>query len=101
MSLRSPERSSAPILREETHASLGFITGDADDLWRRPEVGNWLGGRHADRSVDRTLIVSLSLLSGVLLLFAAFMPYAAPTATLIFLWGVASFALVPPLQLRS
>jgi DHA1 family inner membrane transport protein len=63
-------------------------------------VGNWLGGRHADRSVDRTLIVSLSLLSGVLLLFAAFMPYAAPTATLIFLWGVASFALVPPLQLR-
>jgi DHA1 family inner membrane transport protein len=28
------------------------------------------------------------------------MPYAGPTAVLIFLWGIASFALVPPLQVR-
>ena len=28
------------------------------------------------------------------------MPFAVPTSILIFLWGVASFALVPPLQVR-
>jgi DHA1 family inner membrane transport protein len=28
------------------------------------------------------------------------MPFKVPTAILIFLWGVASFALVPPLQVR-
>jgi DHA1 family inner membrane transport protein len=28
------------------------------------------------------------------------MPFAAPTAILVFLWGVVSFALVPPLQVR-
>jgi DHA1 family inner membrane transport protein len=33
-------------------------------------------------------------------LFAALLPYAAPTAILIFLWGIASFALVPPLQVQ-
>jgi DHA1 family inner membrane transport protein len=89
-----------PILREETHASLGFITAMLVIYGVGLTVGNWLGGRYADRSVDRTLIVTLLLLSAVLLLFAALMPYAAPTAILIFLWGVASFALVPPLQLR-
>ena len=63
-------------------------------------VGNWLGGRYADRSVDMTLIVTLAGLSAVLVLFALLMPYAVPTAILIFLWGIASFALVPPLQVR-
>jgi DHA1 family inner membrane transport protein len=28
------------------------------------------------------------------------MPFAVPTSVLVFLWGVASFALVPPLQVR-
>jgi DHA1 family inner membrane transport protein len=63
-------------------------------------VGNWLGGRFADRSVDRTLIVTLASLSAILIAFAALMPHAGPSAVLIFAWGVASFALVPPLQVR-
>lgn len=63
-------------------------------------VGNWLGGRFADRSVDRTLIITLVSLTAVLIAVAALMPHAGPSAVLIFLWGVASFALVPPLQVR-
>ena len=63
-------------------------------------IGNWLGGRFADRSVDTTLIVTLAALTAILIAFAFAMPYAGPTAIIILLWGIASFALVPPLQVR-
>lgn len=90
----------APILREATHASLGFVTAMLMTYGLGLTAGNWLGGKFADRSVDRTLIVTLASLSAILVAFAMLMPYYAPTAVLVFLWGVASFALVPPLQVR-
>ncbi|MCW2404493.1 DHA1 family inner membrane transport protein [Sphingobium sp. B1D7B] len=90
----------APILRAETHASLGFVTAMLVTYGVGLTVGNWLGGIFADRSVDRTLMVTLAGLGMVLVAFAILMPFDAPTAILIFLWGVASFALVPPLQVR-
>lgn len=90
----------APILRDVTHASLGFVTAMLVIYGLGLTVGNWLGGRFADRSVDRTLIVTLATLTAVLVAFALLMQHAALSAILIFLWGVASFALVPPLQVR-
>lgn len=90
----------APILRTGTHASLGFVTTMLVTFGLGLTVGNWLGGRFADLSVDRTLIVTLAALALILVAFAFLMPFAAPTAILVFLWGVASFALVPPLQVR-
>jgi len=90
----------APILREETQASLGFVTAMLVTYGLGLTLGNWLGGRFADRSVDRTLIITLASLSAILVAFAAAMPFAVPTSILVFLWGVASFALVPPLQVR-
>ncbi|WP_295243915.1 MFS transporter [uncultured Brevundimonas sp.] len=89
-----------PILREQTGASLGFITAMLVLYGLGLTVGNWIGGKFADRSVDRTLIVTLAGLSLVLLTFAVAMPLASVSAVLIFLWGIASFALVPPLQVR-
>ncbi|HVJ02503.1 MAG TPA: MFS transporter, partial [Sphingomonas sp.] len=90
----------APILREVTHGSLGFVTAMLVTYGLGLTLGNWLGGKFADRSVDRTLIVTLASLTAILVAFAMLMPHAAPTALLVFLWGVASFALVPPLQVR-
>lgn len=90
----------APILREATQASSAFITAMLFIYGVGLTVGNWLGGRFADRSVDRTLIVTLASLTAVLVAFAALMGHATASAVLIFLWGVASFALVPPLQVR-
>lgn len=90
----------APILRDETRASSAFITAMLFTYGVGLTIGNWLGGRFADRSVDRTLVVTLASLTAVLVAFAMLMGHAAASAVLIFLWGIASFALVPPLQVR-
>jgi len=90
----------APILRDETQASSAFVTAMLFIYGVGLTIGNWLGGRFADRSVDRTLIVTLASLSAVLVAFAMLMGDAVASAVLIFLWGIASFALVPPLQVR-
>lgn len=90
----------APILHSETGASVEFVTAMLVTYGLGLTVGNWLGGRFADQSVDRTLIVTLAGLALVLLAFAFLMPVKVMAAPLIFLWGVASFALVPPLQVR-
>ncbi|CAN5315489.1 MFS transporter [soil metagenome] len=89
-----------PILQQETHASIGFVTAMLVTYGVGLTVGNWLGGKFADRSVDRTLMVTLGSLAALLVAFAFAMPFAGFSAVLIFLWGVASFALVPPLQMR-
>lgn len=90
----------APILKERTLASAGFVTAMLVTYGVGLTIGNWLGGRFADKSVDRTLIVTLAGLAALLVAFAGVMPWQAPAAVVIFLWGVASFALVPPLQMR-
>ena len=90
----------APILKEQTLASSAFVTAMLVVYGVGLTVGNWLGGRFADKSVDRTLIITLASLAALLVLFAVVMPWQAPAAVVIFLWGVASFALVPPLQMR-
>lgn len=89
-----------PILQQETHASIGFVTAMLVTYGVGLTVGNWVGGKFADRSVDRTLIVTLASLAALLVAFAFAMPFAGVSTVLIFLWGVASFALVPPLQMR-
>jgi DHA1 family inner membrane transport protein len=89
-----------PILQQETHASIGFVTAMLVTYGLGMTVGNWLGGRFADRSVDRTLTVTLAALAALLVAFAFAMPFAGISAVLIFFWGAASFALVPPLQMR-
>jgi MFS transporter, DHA1 family, inner membrane transport protein len=90
----------APILREVTHASSSFITGMLVLYGVGLTVGNWLGGRFADRSIDGTLIAVLAALTALLLVFAVAMHWPLPAAVSIFAWGVATFALVPPLQMR-
>lgn len=90
----------APILRQEAGAESGFVTAMLVVYGLGLAAGNWLGGRLADRSMDGTLIGALAALVVLLLLFAAGMRWEVAAAPLIFLWGVASFAIVPPLQTR-
>jgi len=90
----------APILSTETHASTAFITAMLVLFGVGLTLGNMWGGKAADRSIDRTLIVSLSALILVLLSFTILMRWQLPAAVAILVWGIASFALVPPLQMR-
>ncbi|HWK96657.1 MAG TPA: MFS transporter [Pseudolabrys sp.] len=89
-----------PILRSETGASSVFVTAMLVVYGVGLTVGNVIGGRFADRSVDGTLIASLLGLVVLLVAFAVGMRWEASAAVLIFLWGIASFAVVPPLQMR-
>lgn len=90
----------APILQEATQASSPFITGMLALFGIGLTLGNIWGGKAADRSVDRTLIVSLAALIAVLIAFSVLMRWPVPAAVSILIWGAASFALVPPLQMR-
>ncbi|MBF8746708.1 MFS transporter [Pseudomonas monteilii] len=90
----------APILHDQAQASTRFITGMLVLFGVGLTLGNMWGGKAADRSIDRTLIVSLVVLIAVLLVFPLVLGWAVPTALAILLWGAASFALVPPLQMR-
>ena len=90
----------APILSTQTHASTGFITAMLVLYGVGLTLGNMWGGKAADRSIDRTLIASLSALILVLLAFTVLMRWPLPAAVAILIWGIASFAIVPPLQMR-
>ncbi len=90
----------APILHDQAQASTGFITGMLVLFGVGLTLGNMWGGKAADRSIDRTLIVSLVVLIAVLLVFPLLMGWPVATALAILVWGAASFALVPPLQMR-
>lgn len=87
-----------PILRDLTQASTTFVTAMLVLYGVGLAVGNYLGGRFADRSLTLTLLLSLLAVAVLLVLFAFAVTSPILVVPLVFGWGVASFALVPPLQ---
>ncbi|MGB4780383.1 MFS transporter [Microbacterium sp.] len=63
-------------------------------------IGNWLGGRFADRSVDGTLLIFIAALVVVLVFFAALASSSVATILALFLMGGFGFGTVPGLQSR-
>ncbi|WP_137898176.1 MFS transporter [Sphingomonas sp. 2SG] len=90
----------APILHDVTHGSTGYVTAMLMLFGIGATVGNTLGGRLADHSVERALTIMLAVLTLTLVAFAGLMHWPLPAAVAILIWGVASFAIVPPLQMR-
>jgi DHA1 family inner membrane transport protein len=90
----------APILREQAHASTAFVTGMLVLYGIGMTLGNIWGGRAADAAPERTLIIGLGVLAAVLVAFAGVMQWPVAAAVAILIWGFASFAIVPPLQMR-
>jgi DHA1 family inner membrane transport protein len=90
----------SPVLHTITHASSGFITLMLVLIGVGFSIGNYLGGKFADRSVSGTLKGFLLLLMVIMLAI----PFLAQTqlgaAVSMVVWGAATFAVVPPLQMR-
>ncbi|VXC45251.1 Inner membrane transport protein YdhP [Arthrobacter sp. 9AX] len=63
-------------------------------------IGNTIGGKAADRNVDRTLLVVLAVLSAILVLFALTATSQMLTVASLVLMGGFGFATVPGLQMR-
>ncbi len=89
-----------PILRNVTHGSTAYVTAMLMLFGVGATIGNALGGRLADRSAERALTIMLVVLAVTLLGFTGMMRWPIPAAIAILIWGIASFAIVPPLQMR-
>lgn len=63
-------------------------------------IGNWAGGKLADRSIDGTLLMFVSALTLVLAAFSLLAGSPIATTVLLFLMGGFGFGTVPPLQAR-
>lgn len=63
-------------------------------------VGNWIGGRMADKSIDGTLLFFISALLVVLVLFGFFASNQIATVIALLLMGGFGFGTVPGLQSR-
>ncbi|AUT58519.1 MFS transporter [Paraburkholderia terrae] len=63
-------------------------------------VGNTIGGKLADRSLMPSLMGILIALAVVMAVFAHTSHSQIAAAVTVFIWGIAAFATVPPLQMR-
>lgn len=89
-----------PILEQLTHASGEFVTLMLMLIGVGFTLGNFISGKLVDRSVDGTLLLFFSLLA--VSMFA--LPFSATShigaAISLVLWGMMSFGLIGPLQMR-
>ncbi|MDO5606542.1 MAG: MFS transporter, partial [Paracoccus sp. (in: a-proteobacteria)] len=90
----------APILTTLAGASEAFITLALALIGVGFTLGNWLGGRVADWSLDGATAGFLAILSVVMLGAPLFLGQTTSAAVLLLVWGAAAFAIVPPVQMR-
>ena len=89
----------SPVLNTLTHASSLFITAMLVLIGVGFSLGNYLGGKFADRSVSGTLKGFLLLLMAIMLAIPLLAQSQAGAAISMIVWGAATFAVVPPLQM--
>ncbi|GGD14801.1 MFS transporter [Franconibacter pulveris 1160] len=90
----------APVLHKVTDATPAFITGMLVLIGVGFSIGNYLGGRLADRSVNGTLKGFLLLLIVIMAAIPLLARSEVGAAVSMVIWGAATFAVVPPLQMR-
>lgn len=90
----------APSLRVFMHASPQTITMMLVLIGIGFSIGNHLGGKFADLSIEKTLIGFLVLLIAMMLIFPVLAQSTLGAAIGLVIWGAAAFAVVPPLQMR-
>lgn len=89
-----------PALKTFNAASPSLITGLLALAGVGFTIGNALGGKLADRSVDKTLIGFLLLIAASMLAFPWLSKTHIGAAVGVLVWGIGAFAVVPPIQMR-
>ncbi|MBI0325663.1 MFS transporter [Burkholderia plantarii] len=90
----------APALAQLTHATPAFVTAMLVLIGVGFSIGNVAGGKLADRSLEGSLIAFLLLLIVVMIAFPVLAATHLGAALALLVWGMATFAVVPPLQMR-
>ena len=90
----------APMLTEITHASPNFIALALVLIGVGFTIGNHLGGKLADWSLDGATRLILAVLAVVMLLLPLAMRSHTGAALGLLVWGAAAFGIVPPVQMR-
>ena len=90
----------SPVLHRITDATPAFITAMLVLVGVGFSIGNYLGGKLADRSVTATLKGFLLLLIVIMVAIPWLACSEIGAAISMVIWGAATFAVVPPLQMR-
>jgi DHA1 family inner membrane transport protein len=90
----------APTLTELTGASEGFVTLALVLIGVGFTIGNGLGGRLADWSLDGATRIFLGALALIMLALPFVLSSQIGAAIGLVAWGAAAFAIVPPVQMR-
>ena len=90
----------APMLAAITHASPGFVALALVLIGVGFTLGNSVGGRLADWSLDGATRLVLAALAIVMLLLPLLLTTHAGAAIGLLAWGAAAFGIVPPVQMR-
>lgn len=90
----------SPVLHNIADAGPAFITAMLVLIGVGFSLGNYLGGKLADRSVTGTLKGFLLLLIAIMVAIPWLARSEFGAAISMVVWGAATFAIVPPLQMR-
>jgi len=90
----------APLLAEITHASPSFVALALVLIGVGFTIGNSLGGRLADWSLDGATKLILAVLAVAMVLLPLLLKSHVGAAIGLLVWGAAAFGIVPPVQMR-
>ncbi|MCB4767145.1 MFS transporter [Ancylobacter sp. Lp-2] len=90
----------APVLAELTGASGTFVTLALVLIGVGFTLGNGLGGRLADWSLDGATKIFLAALAVIMAALPLLLTSHIGAAIGLLVWGAAAFAIVPPVQMR-
>lgn len=89
-----------PILTDVTGVSVDSVTWILLLFGGGMTIGNIIGGKLADWKLMPTALGALIIMAAIHVAFAAGSTSAPLAILLIFLWGVITFVIVPPMQMR-
>ncbi len=90
----------APALTTLAGASGQFVTLALVLIGVGFTIGNWLGGRLADWSIEGATKILLGALALIMFVLPFLLPSHWGAAIGLMVWGAAAFAIVPPVQMR-